>query len=334
MRLYSSRSYVRLWAWHTYVSGPASVNPTCVYVEWSPQDKTAPVPPPLSQVYNNLQDNVSTTYYHCYSYEYFILLINNALETAFNNLNTLVVAGGDVLPSQQYPYMTWDSQSSSCVLYMDTLGYNQCLIANPILLYMNELMFQLMNSFAFQVNAYGDVLQTLGRNVLILCNNRYNLGLVPVTPPAGPAWNAIRVTQESSTVNNWSAITSLVWTSLRLPVLANLVSPPSVYLNGALRTQNNTNNSSAQIVSDLITGDFQYYGAVLYNPSAQYRYIALNGNTPIAGQFIVAVSIGCGCFSDAQNSVSSKIKKKNLDVMYKNVSIYISSRGPIDCTNQ
>ena len=264
-----------------YVSGALDVNPTQIFIQWVAEDLTARVPSPPSQTPNQLQDN-STGYYNCYSFTYFINLVNIALTEAFNNL--VILSAGDAEPITSFaPYMSWDSSSQCAVLYADNAWYNESTLTNPINIYMNASMFSLFSTFNFRIVQYAEPTITLGKNIQIICSNSGGINLFPVTNPTTQAllYNAIPMYQESSSVSAWSPITSLVWTSLQIPLIATQTSPTQIYINGQLITQTTQNNSSAQVITDLVTGDFQYRTNIVYAPTAEYRMISLVGTAPL-----------------------------------------------------
>jgi len=100
-------------------------------------------------------------------------------------------------------------------------------------------------------------------------------------PPVAPTYTALQIVQEYSTVSLWTPVTSIVFTSNTLPIVANQVSAPLLFFNGK-RFQSGGNNSNiAQIITDFVASDGIYKPNLVYIPSAQYRLVDLVGNSPL-----------------------------------------------------
>jgi hypothetical protein len=104
---------------------------------------------------------------------------------------------------------------------------------------------------------------------------------VPVPPAVYTTYRAIVWSQEYSTVASWSPILSVVFTSNTLPIEANQVSTPVIFVNGQNVNLAGNNSDFANIITDIISGDGQYRPNLVYNPTAEYRRITLKGNRPL-----------------------------------------------------
>lgn len=251
------------------------------FIQWSPQDKSAEIPPPPNATATGIQVN-TTGYYNCYSYQWWLALVAQAFQVAFANLDAQVTGAGGVLPSAEPPYINWDTSSSSAVLYADVLGYDQNpnILIEQIGIYMNAPLFNLFNSFPSIYLGYVQVLN--GKNFQIVVVNIGSTNLQVVTPANGdPQWTAINVYQEYSTIAQWTPITAMVFTSNTLPIQPNQVSTPLVYNNGSQLQFGGNNSDIANIITDLVSTDGQYRPNLVYLPQAQYRYITLYGNRPL-----------------------------------------------------
>jgi len=272
----------------TYTSGEE-------FVQYTPQDASAPLPPPPNQTANKIQ-NIATGYYNVYNYSVIPLLINRTLQDAFATLDAAAVAGGATLPSPFAPVMTWDSTSNSAVLYFDTDGYYQYFAAgsypvppagySPIKLYFNAPLYGLFPSFPTKYLGYGAGLN--GKNFLF---EPFNIGgldqmtITPNPPPTAPlpsSWTAVAVYQEYSTIANFSPIVGLVFTSNTLPIQPNQVSTPLVYNNSQELVLGGSNSDFANIITDLVSDTGQYKPNLVYNPTSEYRLITLYGNRPLS----------------------------------------------------
>ncbi len=89
----------------------------------------------------------------------------------------------------------------------------------------------------------------------------------------------IQLRQEISTIDAWCPISSIVFTSNQLPII------PSQFSSS--NTTGNTPNSAtignrfALVITDLMTNQQGYRPNIIYNPTAEYRRLALTGNMGI-----------------------------------------------------
>jgi hypothetical protein len=243
------------------------------FVQYIPQSKIAPLPPAPSV--SGIQYN-GGNYYNIYNYQYFIYLINEALITCFNDLKALVITAGLILPSDYYPVLSWDTQNNTAILNCDILGYSTS-STNYIKIFFNTSLAQLFSSFPVLINA---ISTTNGLNAQIITDTFSNTNVIQY-PPSNPEYDAIQVFQEYSTIALWTPITSIVFTSNTLPIISNQVSTPIIF-NGLATFGGNGNNSLVnQVITDFISDDGVYKPQLVYEPTAQYRYIELLGNRPL-----------------------------------------------------
>ena len=246
------------------------------FLQYVPQNQGATVPSPPSQTTTGLQ-NSSTGYYDIYNYQYFIYLVNATLAQCFTDLSTQVSLAGLSLPNTYAPVMNWDTQTNSAILNADQAGYNDS-SSNYIKIYFNGPLFNLFSSFPFIIETDFDT--PFGKNCRVIMSGFGGANVVPY-PPVNPVYTALQIVQEYSTVALWTPITSIVFTSNTLPIVANQVSAPAIYYNGK-RFQSGGNNSNiAQIITDFVANEGTYKPNIVYLPSAQYRLVDLVGNTPL-----------------------------------------------------
>jgi hypothetical protein len=247
---------------------------------FEPQDKFAPLPLPPNQTINGLQYN-GGGYYLIFSFQYWVFLVNKALVLAFNALNALVIAGGSTLPvGSQPPVMTWDTTRDIAILNFSFPQYSST-TADPIRMYMNASLYQLFSSFP----AYLDSLNVSQTNKLVeiltddLGNG--NLGFFPpVATPSTPQYASLAVYQEYSTIANMNPVASIVFTSNTLPIVANILSAPVVFIGGQ-PFPIGQNANIANIITDFVSETGQYKPSIVYNPTAQFRLAELLGNKPL-----------------------------------------------------
>lgn len=150
-------------------------------VNWIPEFQNANLP-----INTTTTQDTKTNYYYCYSYQWFILLVNNAFNTAFNSLKQLVQDDNvETFPNVNPPFMVWNISSGVAVLNADvglsgtvdapgggfiTLESeygNYKISSDPngpttdnysqISIYFNSALYQLFNSFPSIFCGYGQV---------------------------------------------------------------------------------------------------------------------------------------------------------------------------------
>jgi hypothetical protein len=252
------------------------LNPSQIFtstqpVIFIPQSQTANIPPPPSV--NGIQYN-GGNYYNIYNYQYFIYLINETFITCYNELKTFVEDVGLVLPSDYYPVLSWDTSNNTAILNCDVLGYSTT-SNNYIKIFFNTSLAQLFSSFPVLITS-----QTGSLNAQIITNSFSNSNIIAY-PPNDPVYDAIQVFQEYSTIALWTPITSIVFTSTTLPIVSNQVSTPIVFDGNSIFGGNGNNSLVNQLITDFISDDGTYKPNLVYQPSAQYKWIQLMGKRPL-----------------------------------------------------
>lgn len=245
------------------------------YLLFIPQNKVSQIPQPPSMNSNKLQDD-SQGYYDIYTYQYWIYLVNNTFQTAYNNLVLACIPYGTVLPSAFAPVMTFDTQNNIAIINADVLGYN--INAGGIKIFFNQALSQLFSSFPFLIESFND---PFNRNFL-LQTNVFAVANQSDYPSFGtPLFTAYQIFQEFSTISNWNPIMSIALASNTLPILPNNEGVPSLIINGISQQQSGNNNIQSQVFTDFAT-DGIYKPMITYIPSAEYRRITLVGDKPIS----------------------------------------------------
>lgn len=247
-----------------------------VFIEWVPQIENVDVPiPPAPNASNPLQ--AESEWYFCYNFEWFVNLVNTALQTALTNAG--VVNG--------IAFLGWNTTTNSASLYLDqaNFGYTTPPALPPYSLYFNQSLFTLFSSFPATYYGSVGVIDGLNYNINIPNTQGLNSIFLPVIPPPLPAVQTIciQINQEWDTTPLWTPISSIVFTSATFPIIPNRLSPPQAFNKGVLVNLNpNSNNSNfAQVITDIITGDLCYKPTLIYEPTAEYRLIDMVGNTPL-----------------------------------------------------
>ncbi len=242
------------------------------YINWTPQNVNTPVPLAPSQTATGLQPT-NTDYYYCYQFQYFLALINQAWQTAMADLITATGGGASPITTAKQPSIVWDNSSQKAIINAEEAFYKNSLPAK-IRIYMNPPLFALFNSFA-SIN-YG-VNATLGRNYQIAIEDFVGLSLIQL-PVNNPTYTAIQVFQEFSTIDTWTPVSSIVFTSNTLPIVSNQLSAPLIFNDGAIIVGSGNNSNFAQIITDMETNQQVFKPQILYSPTAEYRRIDMTGN--------------------------------------------------------
>jgi len=266
------------------------------FITWNPQNTTTPVPSPPSATANNLQSN-SSDYYYCFSFTWWCNNILRTLETCFNDLSNQITAGGETpatVCGTTPPIIQFNPDNQTCSLslpsaFFDT--YNQAVsppVVNPnaVKLFFNAPLFGLFSSFPANLTSYT---APLGATFQILASNFGGSNQIsyPVTgsltsvPPTAVLFT--QVFQEYSTIENWTPVSSIVFTTSTIPVIPNQLSSPLIFAEGNILTNASGNNSNfALVLTDLESGDLCYKPNLQYSPSAEYRRVSLTGSSPLS----------------------------------------------------
>jgi hypothetical protein len=89
-----------------------------------------------------------------------------------------------------------------------------------------------------------------------------------------------KIQQEYSTISNWSAISSIMFTSNTMPIVPTQTAHPVIYNQGT-KLVNHSLHAQSNIISDMATLDLCYKPCLMYSPGAEYRYIDMFGNNDL-----------------------------------------------------
>jgi hypothetical protein len=237
-------------------------NGTEIYqsVIYSPQNKTATPPLAPNQYPNGYQENDSN-YYSVYSYNYFCSLVNNAFESAYNQLQIAF----PTLPNNQQPVIKYNPETQLFYITCDNTLYNQDVATPPINIYFNGALLHLYSFLPSSTVELNNQVyeQLLINNTTSIINN-----------------NVLIFTQELQSINLWSQITSLVITTQTIPVMRSQTFSPALYYNGIIKPSNN-NSQTQSILLEYSVSDSIYTRNIVYNPTAQYKIFELDGHNPL-----------------------------------------------------
>jgi hypothetical protein len=254
-------------------------NPTSTTIQWVPEDLTIPAPPtPIQQ--NDLQN----PYYYCYSYEYFINLINNAIATLglTNSISISFDSGTGLFTIQA------DVASFRTDIYGFTIGT----AATKYQFFMNTALYNLFASFnSVYWGGQGGTLLTntvaagtgLDYQILFTTNPGvsftygYNTNLVTNTY-VSPNINTVYTVQNYNSLPLWSPIKSIVITASKLNVVSEMVATPVVYQNGININAGKQNTDILPTLlefSSNLTKGTEYKPSIYYEPTGEYRLTVL-----------------------------------------------------------
>ncbi|HEY9705360.1 MAG TPA: phage minor capsid protein [Allocoleopsis sp.] len=232
------------------------------YVQFVPQNMNVSAPAVLDN------STVENQYYWIYDAMSFINMLNTALNSCWNGLKALVIAGGDTLPNTNPNiYLEMNPTTYVINLVADQLQYDNTL-TNYIKVYMNTPLHTYLKAFS-GLSYYG-YNNANGKDVMFNITNYNNLNKF-----TNAGVNYYMIYSEYSTVSTWSPVNSVVITS-SLPVVSTLISPPSVIDEGFI--SNFPINSDERQVSDFIVetdiGQWNAGGKITYTAQI-YRYISM-----------------------------------------------------------
>ncbi|CAN0242263.1 unnamed protein product [Ectocarpus fasciculatus] len=249
-----------------YTDGDVTVGP--LNLTWVPTNAHLEIPgspQPLQET--------NTEYYYGNSFRHYSDIINTTLESLTTDLKTSVGAALDDLIA---PKMIWndDKQTSEIIGQQEFFDWNNN--SNVVNIYFNRPLYGKLSSLPAIKNYNG----TDGKIYKIYMKNDYNTKIISLDADGTGAQDFIKVSQEYSTISNWSPISSLVFTTSTLPIYASQLSEPLVYSNGnAISTKIPQN--FAQVISDMATNDLCYKPNIIYSPSGEYRFIDMFGTSDI-----------------------------------------------------
>ena len=233
------------------------------FISWETQDETKTAPNAPYYNSNGLQDN-STGYYNCYSYSWFLRLINSTFEGIAVQLGLASA-----------PTILFDSASNLFVLSAPSALYDSA-SDKYYEIYMNKALYQLFSSFpAVNVSNSSDY----GLNYKITTNNFKGYSKTSITTDNTTDTDSLMVYGEYSALYLWNCVTSIVFTSTNIPVVPANTANPALTREGQAIVFSNQPNT-LRVVTDLVAGD-TYKPYIVYNPSAQYRYISLTQGTAL-----------------------------------------------------
>ncbi len=237
-------------------------------VVWIPQDNSLPIPSFYSP---------TNKYYWCYSTNYFVDLLNSALNACYVGLNTAITAGGGVpLSSSLPPFLELDTSSGVIVLYGDKSVFDSSL-ASPYKLYSNVNTMENLFASALPFKYNGLSNPNLSYQYLFIDNNNLNTFLQGNV-------SYLQMISEYPVVGLWSPVKTIIFTTSQLPINYTQVGKLQSFSQaGSFQTTSNSNETSLIITDYEVQNEngFQYKPSIIYFPTAEYRLVSLLGTQPV-----------------------------------------------------
>jgi len=213
-------------------------------------------PAPTSTVIQSLETN----YYYCYSYQYFLSLMNAQLANKLSLINGLSKLWFELDRSTYNIKLNFIASDITC---------NPRFFVNAPLA--NLLATMPMQSLQASNNPYPSIINKPVSE--IMWQNIDNQTLSTTTP--------VTVSTDASPLPNWNQISSVVFTSNNLPVVPSLTSTPKVYGNNTGFGSVSSGNNTTAIITDFTVSvgpNSLYVPVIDYLPQAEYRLNDMEGN--------------------------------------------------------
>lgn len=226
------------------------------YINYVPSNLTLSVQPPL------IEQDLNNEYYFVYEYQQWVDMIN----TTFQNLAT-------TLALAETPFIEFVADTSLLVFYVP-FSY----IALNVHIYINDMLQSLFASIPYNfvrtnnpaIGKMGFAYELIYKNRVI---NHFSIGAVEY----------VASYQESNTLSILNPVSTIVFESALLPVNKSLIGTPIIYTTGNQQIQTGNNGNFTLEITDFkvnLSNASTYRNNILYEPTAEYRFLSMTGNTP------------------------------------------------------
>ena len=258
-KLVLNQSNPNLLAYQMWIYSATSAVSVPIQFTWTTQG-VSPTPAP-DQSPNYTYQQMQTDYYYCYSYQYFLDLMNKQISAAISSL----------IPTLKV-WFTMDAATLN--LHLNFTSTN---LSDAPRFFVNAPLKNLMQALAYKVGAIPLTLSPPSAYEITW----YNADATPLTTP-------FVISTETSPFPNWNPVSSVVFTTVTLPVIPTNESLPVIYgANTSIGSAGNTssNNNSATVLTDFVVnvGPGSLYNPIIqYLPTAEYRLNDMYGNSPLS----------------------------------------------------
>jgi hypothetical protein len=262
-----------------------------VYLEWTTE---------VSNAFPN-----SSKYYYCYSYSHFCDIFNTAVASAVAN-----VAGQVSDNTVKPPKLVYNGSTNLFSLISQSSNWGA---GKDYTLFFDANLYQLLRNFN---NVYIPNVAPMTNRIII--NDYINN---TITGDDGDKY--LVITQDfPSTDTIWSPISSIVFTSSLLPIVAEQLGQPIIFSDGNVSTPSTSQANFQQTITDIalpLIRSSDYKGFVEYAPNP-YRMISLSPAKQEIRQIDLSVFFKnrfgvltpCTLANGASVSLKILFRKKNL----------------------
>jgi hypothetical protein len=236
-------------------------------------------------------------YYWIYSYDHFTKLINTTIADCFKDLQlSYAAAGGTGTIITQPAKLVYNENNKLFEFYFDCNGWSDLGSVNNSLgtgtqeifkMSFNADLYNLLSNFDYK--NVGFTTSSLQYQLQISNKNyknyvKYGTVATNLIPQPSTAGYMVMSQNYESTSSLWSPISSIVFTSGTIPLVAEGVAAPTIYSDNT--NGNTTTNAFQPIITDIAlgmdNGASSYREMISYVPSAEYRLSSFtNSNQPL-----------------------------------------------------
>ena len=247
------------------------------FIQWESQDKAVPIPPPpgIGVGAREVQRNPNyLEYYSLYSFQHFANLINTALDNCYQtNIVPLLPAA---TPPAVYksPYIVYDGKTNLFTINVPATFLDSNPL--PVQLWFNTILNENFDtSFDTEFYSYSAV---DGKNVRYQVVDIGGANFTADTEEESGGFYALN--QEFDSTGQMTSFTSIILRSASLPIVNEAVSIQA----RAGTVQTGIGGGTESIISDFeidLGSNKDLRAFIHYLPTAEYRRITMNGDTPI-----------------------------------------------------
>lgn len=252
-------------------------------VLWSPQITDHALPLAPSERESGFQEE--SLYYCSYDYYWVISRFNLALRTAYEALQARNQADDVNIQLAPCPIIRWDHNLNRPIIIasnslFDSEHDNSL---SKIKIYFNRDTYNLFNGFQYKFISTKSDYNTDYQLILDADQKSVLLDLT------GELLRYIEAISDNEPSANWSPVSSLVFTTNSIPIVATQLSTPKIYMDGIQVSLEKQNNDFENIITDITSLDYSMKPTLLYIPQAEYRFIEMQNNSGL-------INIQISCF--------------------------------------
>lgn len=241
--------------------------------------------PPLTPI-TTLNDTYENPYFYVESIQYFLELVNSALETAYTTLVadwTTAHAGLPLPIPNQRPFIQYNYDGGMTLYassgFLDNIDLDVVGNAKGSI-FMNSPLYTLFNGFSAIHQGYNAVSNGKNNKLQVIDN-----GQTATIPYNGSTLTYNYMLTEYPVVQFWSPVSSIVFTSLGIPVNPTNTAPTNVFGDKPQIGSTTSNLDYQNIITDFDIGfniGTEGRQQILYSTQGEYRLLDMVGNRPLS----------------------------------------------------